>query len=371
MATDMLILVDGVAKTYLGSNSFTERTDATFEYGGAGNSSSGQSFVAARNGRGDTVSVGIRAEAYDDGFSFVYDTGKYLEIKQDYAAGSFAANTDGGLIGSVVVTTDNVHRMIVAADGKTTVNGHLEVSAANSHVAGFANLMTFAEINGDYYMAINAKWDGSNWQRIDTSNPSWLWQFNVENNLIFEPAKYMTLWRCAPGTNPIGNYAAIDGWLLLQSFSQWGDATLGGYGLEIDGNGTVPFARVRHATVSGARVTDLITNAYLDESGVDNDSYPSYVAGIVESAAFEGFKFRGAPANTTPTWSDLFSVDNTGLAQFGTGKTVASLPAANSSLTGKVGWVIDANTPTWSATLVGGGNTACLAFCNGTAWIAK
>jgi hypothetical protein len=50
--------------------------------------------------------------------------------------------------------------------------------------------------------------------------------------------------------------------------------------------------------------------------------------------------------------------------------TVSGLPACGATYKGGLATVSDASSPTWNATLTGGGSTIATAFCNGTNWVA-
>jgi hypothetical protein len=352
-----------------GSASHSAGKNISHSAGESMSHSAGKDMSHSANNISQTAKKGHSITAESHTINAETNIKKNLKVDQTLTALSGTFGTATSTIGNDGITTSGY----LVVNGHTTANT-VEFRNSNNEIASFGGLMTYAIVDGDYYIAINAEWDEANteWNRINTANPAWLWQYNQQNNLVGEPAKYTTLWRCVPGSNPIGNFTSIDGWLLVQSFSEWGDATIGGFGIEIDGHGTVPFGRIRRATVSSAKYADIITNAYLDESNVDNASYPSYACGIVESGTFEGFKVRRAPAASgSPVWADLFSVDDNGFGKFGEGKTVASLPAANTALAGKICWVTDASSPAWNTTLSGGGSDKCLAFCTGSAWVAK
>lgn len=66
---------------------------------------------------------------------------------------------------------------------------------------------------------------------------------------------------------------------------------------------------------------------------------------------------------------------NAGFVSFGTGivppiTIVSSLPTCNSGNKGLLYTVSDATTPTYNASLTGGGSVSVLAYCNGSAWTA-
>ncbi len=163
---------------------------------------------------------------------------------------------------------------------------------------------TIKQIGGDSYIAVNAYYDGTNWQRQNIAYPAWLFQFNAANNMLNESYKAFTVWTAQPGANPIGAFTAAGGWLMAESFSEFKDMTIGGNGIEIDGNGITPYGRVRHASVGGVKITDLLTTAYLDESGRDDTNAPSLSAGIYD----DSFKVRRAPSGVSLTWADLMIV---------------------------------------------------------------
>ena len=50
--------------------------------------------------------------------------------------------------------------------------------------------------------------------------------------------------------------------------------------------------------------------------------------------------------------------------------TVGGLPTCTAGTIGNVLYVTDASSPTYNATLAGGGTSFALAVCNGTAWVA-
>lgn len=164
-------------------------------------------------------------------------------------------------------------------------------------------------INGDMYMAVNAYWDGSHWQRTDTSKVAWLWQYNVTNNMLNEGYHATTFWTAQPGANPIGDYTAVGGWLMAHSVSEFKDITIGGNGFEIDGNGVSPYGRVRHASISGTKVTELVSNTFLDDSGRDDNTSASWAVGMYG----DGFRVRRAPAGGL-TWANMMQVLSNGCA---------------------------------------------------------
>jgi hypothetical protein len=192
--------------------------------------------------------------------------------------------------------------------------GSLEILYGGATTTTDTNNVEYT-VNGDFYKAVNASWDGTNWNRIDATKPAWLWQHNLANNMIGEGYKAMTLWAVDSGANPINAFTAVGGWYMVFSTSQFKDMTVAGYGIEIDGNFTFPYGRVQHATVGGFKKTGIMTNVYLDESGRDDTTKPSFFAGFMDDGAGgESFKIRFASSGATLTWNDRFVIDNTGFA---------------------------------------------------------
>lgn len=196
--------------------------------------------------------------------------------------------------------------------------------------------ITVTDIGGDSYLSINATFDGTNWNRTNTSEVAWLVVVNLANNMIGESYKAITLWNCQPGANPIGAFTSASGWLMVQSFSQYRDVTYGGFGFEVDGNGTIPYARVQHTIIGGTiHKTGLMTNAYLDESGRDNTTMPCWYFGTYDESSQTTDEFRVrrvAPNAGSVSWTDLLRLDHTGVMTLTGGITAGG----NISTTGNV-----------------------------------
>lgn len=141
------------------------------------------------------------------------------------------------------------------------------------------NGIRIATVNNDLWITANAYWDGSNWQRDDTSKFSFGLQLQGYNNIPGESMQGVNLWRCVPGTNPIGNFGAFGGWEIVQIWTAYKDAVLGGFGLEIDGHGTFPYGRFVHLTYDSKEYTGILTNLFTDFSGRDQTTEPSWFIG--------------------------------------------------------------------------------------------
>ena len=120
-----------------------------------------------------------------------------------------------------------------------------------------------AEVSGDLWLSANAYWDGSNWQRIDTSKFALAIQIQGMNNIPGETIPGINLWRAVPGSNPIGNFGTYGGWEAVFIVTAYASGVLGGTCLEVDGNGvTNGYARIS-ALNDGTHITQ---NAYWDGS---------------------------------------------------------------------------------------------------------
>lgn len=201
--------------------------------------------------------------------------------------------------------------------GDQIIAGDLEVAEIISESQQLGGYVWSGDVDGDFYVAINAYHDGTNWVRYDETKVSWLHQYNQTNNMIYEGYKAYTLWRCQPGTNPITGFTSMGGWFMASSMSEFGDYTLGGFGIEIDGNYTYPYARVVHTTVGGLKYTGILTNVFLDYSDRDDTSQPSLFAGFIDDGAgIENYKIQHAPAGASLTWQDLMVLTNQGDVTF-------------------------------------------------------
>ena len=204
------------------------------------------------------------------------------------------------------------------------------------------DLCFLTEVDGDAYLSVNARYDGSDWLRIDVTAPAYRLQWNVANNMDFESYKACTFWIASAAANPIGAIATVGGWELAFSMSQFRDWTQGGGGTEFDGHGTVEqygYGRYQHATISGVAKTGLLCNQYLDESGRDRPLKPSWQAGFQSDGTTDRFVIsRGAGGVSWPGWTELLTLSSTGsltvaqplaVAQGGTAATTASAARTN------------------------------------------
>jgi len=157
-----------------------------------------------------------------------------------------------------------------------------------------------AEINGDLWLSANAYWDGSNWQRVDTSKFALAIQIQGTNNIPGETIPGINFWRAVPGSNPIGNFGTYGGWEAVFIGTAYASGVLGGTCLEVDGNGvTNGYARVS-ALSDGTHITQ---NAYWDGSywRPDNSSAQSLDIWLDTSGQYHIRSGSGNPI----TWANI------------------------------------------------------------------
>ncbi|MBM0204037.1 hypothetical protein JNW90_13655 [Micromonospora sp. STR1s_5] len=244
-----------------------------------------------------------------DGNAWEIGTGTYDSTGPTLTRG-FTKSSTGNLLN--LSGTAKVFSTVLASD----LNALAPLDEPNfTGLVRYGTFMFQGEIEGDYFQTINAQWDPdtSTWNRVNTAYPAFMWRTNLQNLMIGEVYRSMTLWTAQPGANPIGAYTNEGGWLMVQSVSEYKDVTYGGNGFEIDGNSGPPYGRYRHAHYADTTKTGILTNLYLDESGRDSADNNSWSAGIVANSSVEAFRVQMAPAGgNTAVWSDLLVLDASG-----------------------------------------------------------
>ena len=99
------------------------------------------------------------------------------------------------------------------------------------------NRSFITEINGDLWIASNATYDGTNWNRVDTSKYAFAIQIQGYGNIPGETFQGVNIWKAAPGNNPIGPFLAAGGWETLAIGTAYSGFVIGGQALEVDGSG--------------------------------------------------------------------------------------------------------------------------------------
>jgi hypothetical protein len=99
------------------------------------------------------------------------------------------------------------------------------------------NRSFITEINGDLWIASNATYDGTNWNRVDTTKYAFAIQIQGYGNIPGETIQGVNIWKAAPGANPIGPFLAAGGWETLVIGTAYSGFVVGGSTIEIDGSG--------------------------------------------------------------------------------------------------------------------------------------
>jgi hypothetical protein len=99
------------------------------------------------------------------------------------------------------------------------------------------NRSFITEINGDLWIASNATYDGTNWNRVDTTKYAFAIQIQGYGNIPGETLQGVNIWKAAPGNNPIGPFLAQGGWETLAIGTAYSGFVVGGQALEVDGSG--------------------------------------------------------------------------------------------------------------------------------------
>ena len=178
----------------------------------------------------------------------------------------------------------------------------LRAEDLNAAIGGAASLESLglhveAMPAGDVWMTVNAKWDGTHWQRIDVTKYAYAFVFQAFSNIPGE-AVYNTaimLLRATPAANPLGPFWSVGGWENMAIFDQFRHIVVGGYGMEVDGSGTFPYARFTHAPSAGVVRSGTLTNMFVDFVGVDDNTQPSWFIGRRDDAMV----VERAPAGAT------------------------------------------------------------------------
>jgi len=93
------------------------------------------------------------------------------------------------------------------------------------------------EIDGDLWIASNATYDGTNWNRVDNTKYAFAIQIQGYGNIPGETFQGVNIWKAAPGANPIGPFLTVGGWQTLAIGTAYSGFVVGGSTIEIDGSG--------------------------------------------------------------------------------------------------------------------------------------
>lgn len=181
-------------------------------------------------------------------------------------------------------------------------------------IIGAAERTPFQVVDGDGWLASDAEHDGAGWRVIDPARPAFGLQMSERNDLPFDKGTAgATFW--VHNANCGYRFAAFGepcGWRLGMAVTEYRSLVVGGQGIEVDGLGLAPpYGRVVNATHEGDHLTGLLSNAFVDFSGTDAPSQPSWFSGFDISR--DRFSIRRAPAGSK-TFADAFDVDASGNA---------------------------------------------------------
>jgi hypothetical protein len=109
----------------------------------------------------------------------------------------------------------------------------------------FGNRSFLTEIDGDLWIAANATYDGTNWNRVDTTKYAFAIQIQGYGNIPGESTPGVNIWKAAAGENPIGDFLEEGGWETLAIGTAYSSLVIGGSTVEVDGSGaTAGYSRL-------------------------------------------------------------------------------------------------------------------------------
>lgn len=213
------------------------------------------------------------------------------------------------------------------------IGGSLELAGLTGSTLG--SLVT---VSGDLWLLSNARWDdvAGEFYRIDRTKAAFGFQQQGQTYIPGEAdlGYYVagaTIWVAQPESYDLirggglatgARFGAIGGWELGSTVTQQRNLTVGGMGIEVDGNGTFPYGRVVHnttGTIYSRRNTGIARNLFADFGGKDDNNQNSWFMGYTEQydgsgatvAGSQKFSMAKVAPNST-VWTDLFTVSSTG-----------------------------------------------------------
>lgn len=170
----------------------------------------------------------------------------------------------------------------------------------------------FLVIDGDGWLASDADHDAAGWRTLDPTHPAFGLQMS-DNDLPFEKGTAgAAFWvhdaRCG---FRFANFGEPCGWKLGMAVTQYRSLVVGGDGIEVDGLGLPPYGRVVNASDGTSHLTGFLSNEFVDFSGTDQRTAPSWFSGFDVSRDL--FAVRRAPAGST-RFADALDVDASGNA---------------------------------------------------------
>jgi len=104
--------------------------------------------------------------------------------------------------------------------------------------------------------------------------------------------------------------------------------------------------------------------------GSTTSSPPGYIGGVISDGGLGyGFTSQGGGTLVLQAANTFSGVNKFQQLQISI-STVATLPPCNASFEGQMEGVSDAVSPSYLATVTGGGSVHVPVYCNGTSWVA-
>ena len=218
---------------------------------------------------GDEAKTHMDAAAPHSG----HETSAGAQAKAEAAEAAAKAYTDAH-----AGRTDNPHEVTPEQIGAVPITGGTMTGSLRMADPTYGSLSHIQQVDGDLWLTVNAYWDGTHWQRIDTTTTAWAWQLQKANLIPGEiNTRGVILWHCRPGDNPIGPFTAMGGWETAMIFTEHSNLVIGGMNFEIDGSGATYYGRVNHIDAQG---TFLTTNAYYDGTVWERDDLTKPAVGL-------------------------------------------------------------------------------------------
>lgn len=262
--------------------------------------------------------------------------------------------------GAVVVEDGSAQIVVASEDASVVVGGDGGGGGGGGGGSGISDYIVSIKSGphiGEWFLS-NVRWDGSHFQRLDTSRTSFALNLKAEDNLPYESRTTgMVFWRALGGAGAPqqvdDSYGSPWGWQNVFIQTEYRDFVLGGFGIEVDGSGTFPYGRFVHTTYLGDQYTGVLTNIFVDFSGVDMPSAPSWFVGRKNDQYIVARAAPGAGVALTT----LLSIDAAGnlniagslLASAPSVAGTMSAPGINSLSTGKF-WPAVTNEPGGNST---------------------
>jgi hypothetical protein len=199
-------------------------------------------------------------------------------------------------------------------------NTSQDVSGSSGSINQFGNPIYVDPLldsnNGGWWFLDNSTYDPINLRFLQTDSTKASQAVNMRSQvgIPFEGGTPgMAFWICVAGHPIISNtYGSVSGWqnqlILINQ-----NGVLGGFGLEIDGYGTLTngYGRFVNNSLSGTQFIGMLSNAFSDYSGFDDNTKPSWRAGIKG----DSFVIERAAANTN-TFVDFMTISSAGVVSF-------------------------------------------------------